>query len=164
MSQPKTQLMPVFPTWFGVHQFKETVDGTPIDEFNDKLKLALYKMRANDSEGIYRSNLAGTWHSKDTVLKETGPIGHELGKMFHHVFGGLAAQHNADLTGEYTWKFAAWCMMYRDRGYATPHTHPNCHFSGVYYVDAGADEEAEITMATGIQIKPGSFEAIFRGH
>ena len=162
-AQSKVKLMPVFPTWFGSHQWERTPSGIPINEFNDKLRLALYKMRANDADGIYRSNLAGTWHSKDTVLKECGDIGNELGKMFHYVMGSLASQHGAD-DGTYAWKFAAWCMMYRDRGYATPHTHPNCHFSGVYYLDTGADTDAELTMATGVRIKPGTFEAINTSH
>lgn len=156
----KVQLSPVFPTWAGIYQWTTTPSGMPIEEFNQKLKLTLYKMRADNPGGIYRSNVAGTWHSTDTVLKDCGEIGDELGKMFHHVMGSVAFQHGADPNGEYAWKFAAWCMMYRDRGYATPHTHPNCHFSGVYYVDVGADEEAELTMATGVKIKPGAFEAI----
>jgi uncharacterized protein (TIGR02466 family) len=157
----KVQLTNVFPTWFAMYKWDRTPSGMPIDEFNEKLKLELYKMRADNSEGIYRSNLAGTWHSTDTVLKDCKETGDELGKMFHHVMGALAAQHAGDPKGEYTWKFAAWCMMYRNGGYSTPHTHPNCHFSGVYYVDASADEESEaLTMATGVRIKPGTFEAI----
>ena len=159
---PATKVMPVFPTWFAIRQYETTPSGEPIAEFNERLKLALYKMRADDSEGIYRSNLAGTWHSKDTVLHDTGAIGKELGAMFHQVTSAVAKQHqDTGVGGEYAWTFIAWCMMYRDRGYSSPHTHPNCHFSSVYYVDAGEDEEAEeLTMATGVRIRPGTFECL----
>jgi uncharacterized protein (TIGR02466 family) len=160
--EEKVKLTVAFPNWIGIHDWTKTKtpDGTSWKKFNDKLKLDLYKMRAGDGDGIYRSNLAGTWHSKDTVITET-ESGEELGKMVHHVMSAVANQYGGDPKGVYSWKFAAWCMMYRDRGYSTPHTHPNCHFSGVYYVDNGEPLEAEpLTMATGVKIQPGTFEAI----
>ena len=157
---PPVTVQPIFPTYFASHIWETTPSGLPIAEFNDKLRLALYKMRADNPHGIYRSNLAGTYHSTDTVLKDCKAIGEELGQMFHAVMSALAAQHGANPLSEYQWSLVAWCMMYRDRGYSTPHTHPNCHFSGVYYVDAGAAEEADLTMATGVKIKPGCFEAL----
>jgi uncharacterized protein (TIGR02466 family) len=159
--QKPVTLASIFPTWFGLKKWECTPSGIPVTEFNDKLKLALYKMRANDPEGIYRSNMAGTWHSKDTVLQELPHVlGEELVKIFHATMSAVANQHHADPNGEYKWKFNSWCMMYQEGGYATPHNHPNCHFSGVYYVDMGPAEEAELTMATGVRIQPGCFEAL----
>jgi uncharacterized protein (TIGR02466 family) len=155
-----TKIMPIFPTWFAINEWERTPSGVPIDEFNEQLKLALYKMRAHTPDGIYRSNLAGTHHTEDKVLTDCGEAGAELGRMFHTVMGTIAGSHTADPTGEYQWRLIAWAMMYRNGGYATPHTHPNCHFSSVYYVDAGPAEEAELTMATGVKIKPGAFECI----
>jgi uncharacterized protein (TIGR02466 family) len=146
-----------FPTNVGVIDWEVTPDGTPIDEFVQDMEVQLYRMRAKDPDGIYRSNLAGTWHSKDTVLRET-KRGPELERMFHTVFQEMSKLNHAQ-PGEYGWQLQAWCMMYSDRGYATPHTHPNCHFSGVFYVNAGAETE-ELTMATGVRVWPGMFEAI----
>ncbi len=49
--------------------------------------------------------------------------------------------------------------MYKNGGLASPHNHPNCHVSGVYYVDDGEPGEAQM-MATGTQVPPGALEFI----
>jgi len=97
---------------------------------NQDLKNKLWKKRALDPEGVYRSNRSGTWHSKDDVLTTTGKAGEELGEMFHASFLKYAGTF-ATKPGQLTLKLAAWAMMYSHGGYATVHTHPNCHFSGV---------------------------------
>ncbi len=125
---------------------------------NQDLKNKLWKKRALDPEGVYRSNRSGTWHSKDDVLTTTGKAGEELGEMFHASFLKYAGTF-ATKPGQLTLKLAAWAMMYSHGGYATVHTHPNCHFSGVYYVDT-SPEVQEKTMATGVQIQPGSIEFV----
>lgn len=158
MSQ--TEISNVFPTWFAKHQWTETPDGEPIGRFNERLAAQLYRHRAHNPDGLYRSNLAGTWHSKDTILKDV-EAGDTLCKMFHQVMSDMLSMYGAKTGDNVGWRFAAWAMMYKDHGYATPHNHPNCHFSSVYYVDCGADTEADDkVMATGVKIKPGCFEAL----
>lgn len=164
--ETRTQIVPVFPTWFASRHWSqanlsywEQAGYDSFDEFNEALRLALYEERARDPEGIYRSNAAGTWHSRDRVTERTGKPGAVLHQMFGTVFSNLAAQHAKDLNATLHWKIYAWSMMYRAGGYAAPHTHPNCHFSGVYYVDPGPASEG-LTMATGEQVQPGMFEAI----
>jgi uncharacterized protein (TIGR02466 family) len=127
-------------------------------KLNVELESELWKKRALDPEGVYRSNAGGTWHSKDDVLSTTGKAGEKLADLFHSAFTQYAGRF-ATYKGELTIKLSAWAMMYSDRGYATVHTHPNCHFSSVYYVDAGAPAE-DIVMATGVRIKPGTIEFV----
>jgi hypothetical protein len=57
-----------------------------------------------------------------------------------------------------SFRLQAWAMVYNDRGYATVHTHPNCHFSSVYYLDNGGDEIK--TMVTGAKARPGDIEFV----
>lgn len=150
----KTNIETLFPTLIAVKEWEGD-----IDRFNNLLKAEVEKMRAYDPDGLYRSNAAGTWHSQDTVLRDCGPAGERLAQMFRAQFATLAHAHNGPDDAQYAFKLAAWAMRYGDRGYATVHNHPNCHFSGVYYVDTGADGEAdERIMATGANAPSGTLE------
>lgn len=130
----------------------------PKSTLNERLKAELWKKRALDPDGVYRSNSAGTWHSKDDALSTLGTAGEELADMFNQAFLNYAGNFVTS-PGEVTLRLAAWAMMYSDRGYATVHTHPNCHFSSVYYVDAGEKVE-DTVMATGVRIQPGTIEFV----
>jgi uncharacterized protein (TIGR02466 family) len=150
--QSPVQFINAFPTLIGVRQWEG------VEELNKQLALEIYKERTRDPEGIYRSNIAGTWHSKDKVTARLGDAGAELNRMFFEVFSAITGGH-APHKGTVKLALQPWAMMYRDRGYATVHTHPNCHFSGVYYVETGPESPSK-TMATGVIVKPGSLEFI----
>lgn len=148
----KADLLQIFPTDL------QRIDWPEAGALNDDLKDALWKKRALDPKGVYRSNSSETWHSQDDVLSTTGEAGQMLADMFHQAFMQYASNYS-NYKGELQMKLAAWAMMYSDRGYATVHTHPNCHFSGVYYVDVGEKVE-DVTMATGVRIQPGTIEFV----
>ncbi len=145
---------------FELRQFSSNVlsrDWQGVDKMNDELREGAWKKRALDPKGLYRSNTAGTWHSSDNALTTMGPAGLKLQQMFAIAFaewGGLYG-----LNKEIGIQALGWVMIYSDRGYATVHTHPNCHVSGVYYVDDTSSGD-EITMATGVRVKPGDIEFI----
>lgn len=128
------------------------------DKLNAALELALYQERSEDHTGIYRSNTAGCWHSKTDLFQrdKAGPY-KMLEQMFAQGFEQMARTNGKKEGFRLGWDLRAWGMMYRDRGYATPHNHPNCHFAGVYYV-RDADQEAPKVMATGDRVKPGTLE------
>lgn len=128
-----------------------------VGPLNTALELALYQERAADNEGIYRSNTAGTWHSKTDLFQrhKDGPFT-MLRQMFAEGFEQMARTHGKRQGYRLGWDLRAWGMMYSDRGYATPHNHPNCHFAGVYYV-RDADQEHKV-MATGDKVRPGTLE------
>lgn len=148
----KADVLQIFPTEL------QQIDW-PNEGLNQDLKNELWKKRALDPEGVYRSNAAGTWHSKDDILSTMGSAGEELGQMFHQACLKYAGNYVTKSGGELKIVLTAWAMMYSDRGYATVHTHPNCHFACVYYVDVG-DPEEELVMATGVPITPGDIEFI----
>ncbi|MQB00200.1 MAG: hypothetical protein GEU78_07900 [Actinobacteria bacterium] len=146
------QIMSAFPTHVGAKEWEDTAD------LNRQLKEAIYKRREEDPTGLYRSNTAGTWHSDDGLLRWTGEAGKKLSQMFGESFRAYAGTYGADPQGECDIHMMAWGMVYTNGGYATVHSHPNCHFSGVYYVDT--DEADEITMATGARVRPGDIEFV----
>lgn len=149
--QDPYQLHTVFPTNVLVRDWADT------EKLNEELKLSIWRKRALDPKGLYRSNLSGTWHSDDHLLTTTGDAGVILRKMFAQAFIEWGGLHGLSKESPITLRQAAWAMIYSDRGYATVHTHPNCHVSGVYYVDDTTDEK-EITMATGVSVRAGDLE------
>jgi uncharacterized protein (TIGR02466 family) len=156
MTEKKEQplgILEAFPTYVGIKNWQDEVD---IDNINARLKKAIYKKQGQDPDGIYRSNTAGTWHSDDELLKWCEVP--ELSRMFHNVFSTYATTMGGPKDAKYHMKLQAWGMVYNDRGYATIHNHPNCHFSGVYYVDTG--ESNERTMVTGVRTFAGDIEFV----
>ncbi len=157
--QPVTPAQPLrimspFPTDIGVKVWV----GDGVAKLNDALRLAMYRSRIKDPKGLYRSNSAGTWHSNDNLLQWTGDAGIQLGKMYGECFRSFLSTYGAPDTAKAKIGLNAWGMIYSKGGYATAHTHPNCHMSGVYYVDDGHADE--ITMATGVRITPGDLEFV----
>ena len=148
------QIMTVFPTNVGVKLWA----GPDMEKFNEALRLNMYQERIRDPDGIYRSNAAGTWHSNDKLLHWTGDVGKQLGRMFGECFRTFLSTFGAPEKATAKIGLAAWGMIYSKGGYATVHTHPNCHMSGVYFVDDGHADE--ITMATGVRITPGDLEFV----
>lgn len=136
-----------------------TRDWEGIDPLNDRIRDALWRHRALSPDGLYRSNLAGTWHSNDSLFETLGEDGTTLRDMFHQAFMAWGAQHGLDTSKPCNLSAAAWAMIYTDRGYATVHTHPNCDVSAVYYVD-DTMPHTEKTMATGVPVRAGDIEFV----
>ena len=149
MEQVEVQHLDIFRTMIQQVDF-------PFTEFTFRIRSEILNMRELDPEGIYRSNQAGTWHSSDQLLQEL-PSGQELSTMFFDCYNKYAGVH-ATQHGQIHMKLSAWAMVYSNGGYATVHTHPNAHFSGVYYVDVG--EEIDEVTATGAKIKAGDIEFV----
>jgi len=145
--------IPAFPTWMVASRF----EGPEVEALNQRILTGCYRKRIADPTGIYRSNAAGCWHSDDHILKYLEEDGQVLGQMFFQSFNKLLTQFGAAKGGSAKLQLTAWAMMMSHGGYSTTHTHPNCLFSGVYYVAAGPEKPAK-TMATGAHVKPGSIE------
>lgn len=159
-ADPKFSLMPVFPTWVARSRLTETPSGREIGEFNRELSQALYRARADDPDGINRSNMSGCYHSDNGIIdKLPSHLKDDLNQMFARGFSAQAQAAGLPKGARAAWKLQAWTMMMSRGGYSTVHNHPNCHFSGVYYVDTGP-LEAEKEMATGVRVRPGTFEAV----
>lgn len=145
----------VFPTYIMSRDWDEP-------DTNTGLREGIWRDRALDPEGLYRSNTSGTWHSKDNIFGRLGPAGKRLHDMFGEAFVAYAySALGADPSMQCSVKLSAWAMVYSDGGYAAVHTHPNCHASGVYYVDSNMPD-IKATMATGVTLKAGDIEFLDR--
>lgn len=134
-------------------------DWPDVEDVNESLKAQIWRLRALDPDGIYRSNMSGTWHSKDKILEELGDAGKTLKDMFGRAFVEWGGLHGLKKEESVRVRLSAWAMVYSDRGYATVHTHPNCHASGVYYVDDTTAGQEQV-MATGVPVRAGDIEFV----
>lgn len=107
-----------------------------ITTLNEQLREVILKKEREDP-GIQRSNAAATWHSENNIMKWGGPPMNDLIRMFNQSFTQMAQQVGAKQGKSLKWRFQAWAMVSRDGDYGHVHTHPNAHFSGVYYIDVG---------------------------
>ncbi len=143
-------IMTAFPTYVGHKNFSD------VGGLNDRLRLSIYKNKASNPDGVTRSNTAGTWHSDIQLLKWIDVP--ELSDMFARSILQYTTSYGANPADEISLKMNAWAMIYNDGGYATVHTHPNCHYAAVYYLDNPGDEKR--TMVTGIRTTPGDIEFV----
>lgn len=145
------QVMNAFPTYVGYKTFPD------VGAINDKMLLSIYKNKAANPDGETKSNTAGTWHSKTDLLHWIDVP--ELGEMFTRSLLAFTTAYGVNPDDEIAFRMNAWAMVYNDRGYSTVHTHPNCHYAAVYYLDNPARDEVK-TMVTGIRTCPGDIEFV----
>ena len=151
---PTCNVITAFPTYIMTRQW----EGPELERFNDAMVHQIMLKRIADPDGIYRSNASGTWHSDTELLKWSGDAGKQMTKMWGECFHQYCDVLGGKKGGQYEVRMSAWAMMYQDRGYATPHTHPNCHFSGVYYVREGAPRD--LVMVTNARVRTGELEFV----
>lgn len=113
------------------------------DETNAALRaLALEREKAGPSVG--RSNVGG-WHSADDVFEWPSPA---IATFRGWVADGIreitqfALAGELDKTVDIEMGGAAWINLCRDGGYNKIHNHPDCSWSGVYYVSLGEPDAA----------------------
>ena len=132
------------------YQFSEAISfafPTPIlrrrfpgaESVNDGLKRAIFEKERSEPD-VGRS-LVGGWHSRDDLLDWPYPeirtfrsyIAAAIQEMtkFAHPELTAGAPVNVDLDG------GAWANIVRDGSYHKIHNHPDCDWSGVYYVAVG---------------------------
>ncbi len=107
-----------------------------VDAINKSLKEAILN-REKSEPGIKRSNARMTWHSKYDMKDWCGDAFKDLMTMFNDQFTAMATIYGAVPGSDMKLAITPWAMVQHGGDYATPHTHPNAHFSAVYYVAAG---------------------------
>ena len=107
-----------------------------VKALNAELKRLILEKEKEDP-GIQRSNAAATWHSQNNIMQWGGAPMEDVLKMFNQLFTQQAKLIGAKPSVNLEWRFQAWAMVSRDGDYAHVHTHPNAHWSGVYYIDVG---------------------------
>lgn len=121
-----------FPTPILLRQFPDTA------ETNAALH-ALALEREKSSTSIGRSNVGG-WHSAEDVFEWPGPA---IAAFCGYVAEGVSEITQFSLDGkldrpvDIDMDGGAWVNLCRDGGYNKIHNHPDCDWSGVYYVTLG---------------------------
>ena len=121
-----------FPTPILRRQFTDT------KETNAALyALAIEREKISPNAG--RSNVGG-WHSAEDVFEWQDPA---IAAFRGYVAEGISEISQFSLDGELEAPVdidmdgGAWINLCRDGGYNKIHNHPDCHWSGVYYVSLG---------------------------
>jgi uncharacterized protein (TIGR02466 family) len=116
---------------------------TRVEELNAKLAELIQHLAASE-QGVSRSNV-GAWHSALSLLGRDEPPLVELRTRIARAANEYFAmdQQRTPAEGELVLRMIGWAVVYGNGHYAVPHAHPNANFSGVYYVDAGNEPDAE---------------------
>ena len=99
------------------------------ETFNRDLLQKCYALRDQDPRGVENTNIKG-WQSKNTlqIMDEFRPICDRILAACRKI----AASNFYDESLEY--RLEAWVNISQPGAFNSIHYHPNCHFSGVYYI------------------------------
>ena len=128
-----------FATPFVAHPWPDS------EKHNEELKALILK-KESESEGMVRSNVSG-WHSNVDLFRWEGACIKKLGQRIEQVLMSLTraitAAPEQGSTRRFSYRVDGWANINRRGAYNTVHNHPNCLWSGVYYVASG-EPDAEI--------------------
>ena len=123
--------------------------GTPIashawpgsEGLNESLRKVIL-LKEQQSVGITRSNV-GSWHSEQDFFNTEEPCVRTLAQRIQQMTAAMtrAVMVNAEAQGgNVDYLLDGWANVTRHGGYNTVHNHPNCVWSGTYYVASGQPE------------------------
>ena len=126
--------------------------GTPIVAFqwpdSDRLNKELAQIilgKEKENAGVTRSNVNG-WHSTVDFFSWQNEGVEQLGKRVEQMLMGVTRAvtlaPDEGNTRSFKYRIDAWANINRHGAYNTVHNHPNCLWSGVYYVAAGSPDKS----------------------
>jgi len=133
MKQPKYQALFSTP----LYQFPADLP----QQVNDKLKKALLEMEKSDKPIVARSN-AGGWRSK--FLEDKEDICFQILSKYIDMCFKKVLELTTSSEHKCQWKKNSWAIINRKNDYNLPHSHPNCDWSCVYYVDSGDQKDKSV--------------------
>ncbi len=132
----KQSLTMLFATPLVIHDWPES------DAFNEELKSLLMRKKASpEKKNVVRSN-AGGWQSPGNLMTWTEPCIGIFKKRIEKLVSNLLQELVRDDGRNRSFRLLidAWANINRRGDYNVVHTHPNCMWSGVYYVSRGAPD------------------------
>jgi len=137
---------------FNIRQALSMMFGTPLvscewsdsETLNKDLsELILADEKSNPQGHGIRSN-AGGWQTPGNLITEPQPciqaLKHRIETMVFDLTGELVRKDGTERT--FTLLIDAWANVNRNGDYNIVHTHPNCMWSGVYYVSRGEPDKS----------------------
>ena len=107
--------------------------------FNQSLTEMLLKKEQKHPEynkGLRASNISG-WRSEEDLLDWPEPEIAELKKRIYEGLTGMMALAGGKKKIEADFTVKGWVNINRHLSYNVAHSHPDCHWSGVYYAATG---------------------------
>ncbi len=113
------------------------------EELNRDLAELLLLKEAEDKDGLHRSN-AGGWQSSGNLVSWPEPCAQQLRQRIETLVFNLMDQIIRDQGHKRFFRLIidCWGNINRSGDYNVVHTHPNCMWSGVYYVSKGQPDPA----------------------
>ena len=128
----------LFGTILVVHDWPDS------EQLNSQLaELLLAKERSPDSKGTHRSN-AGGWQSSGNLISWPEAPVRELKRRIETIAFGLIERIIRDQGRQRQFRLLidAWGNINRNGDYNVVHTHPNCMWSGTYYLTRGNPDKS----------------------
>lgn len=112
--------------------------------FNARMKETILAREQID-KGMRRSNANG-WHSNSDLLSWPEPEIETFKQWISHAAKSVSNMPFQGTKKSITFEFnaAAWANVNRDGQYNSPHTHPKCDWSMVYYIHLGQPSNQHI--------------------
>ena len=125
------EVTPAFPTLIGRMWIPDA------DAMNRDLR-ALILAEEGQYASLGRSNVGG-WHSRPDFLNRPDPSAPALTQWLTWALRRIIAATSGPDAFQGRLSISAWAVICRAGAYHAPHSHPDSAWSGVYYVDPGAD-------------------------
>jgi uncharacterized protein (TIGR02466 family) len=107
---------------------------------NEALKAAIFARR-EQAAGTTLSNVGG-WQSEPDVMDWQVPELERLREWIHRAFGSIMGRELGTTNFKSRYVVTGWANINEYGDYNRSHTHPNHHWSGVYYVDIGKPDQS----------------------
>jgi len=125
------EITPAFPTLIGRFQVPDA------GAMNRDLRALILEEEATYAS-LGRSNIGG-WHSNTDLLSRRDPAVSALATWLTWTLRRIVAASAGADRFQGALSISAWATLCRAGAYHAPHSHPDSAWSGVYYVDPGAD-------------------------
>ena len=127
------------------------------DVLNTALKAAILE-KEKTADGIQVSN-AGGYHTDWDFFTWNIPAGNALLERVKELTSHMAKIQGMAENSEVRLNMTGWANIIRNGNYNVVHRHPNCMWSGVYYVSTGTLDEDSLTESSRLEFqdpRPGA--------
>ena len=130
-SNPEQGVRWLFPTPVAAYHLRDC------DTLNDDLRSVILK--TEDSAEPNFQNVIGGWATTKDFLSWDVPCIRELAAEMRTLLASVveSTTKGPDVPSMSHFRMESWANILRSGGYHAPHAHPNCFWSGTYYVSVG---------------------------
>lgn len=113
------------------------------EQFNQNFEELIRHSEDNDKDGFGVRSNAGGWQSPGNLITWNDPVVEVFRQRIEKMVTNLLQEVARDTGKNRSFELLidAWANINRNGDYNVVHTHPNCMYSGVYYVHPGEPEK-----------------------